>query len=354
MIYYHITQSKIFFSCQRCQGKSDLCEGYIFERIIRHIKAFDVKQESNVFKQVRANLLNQDNQLELDTNAKEIVVNYNNKIIKEYEEKSLNFDIASTLIENAILEMEEDIQKLVDKKIARYKAYTSPIVLKDFIFQSLNYKKNETVRLQKLILIELLNKEKFNTYIRPIVESRFIDFVRSKQYKDEMEEDIKGEDALIDTNRVTENYKINLNVLSNEQKMLYKLKHAIRLDNREFLTITYKLNYLDTSILDSFTPEEKLYLKFSISYEVMDDSTHFSMFDVKSINKSISKKISEYREKLQSHSYKEEQEEIFIKLIYTEPLSAKEMGIVFNLTSKQIDKKVENIKKRLLKLEKIS
>ena len=51
---------------------------------------------------------------------------------------------------------------------------------------------------------------------------------------------------------------------------------------------------------------------------------------------------------MESHSYIKENEEIYIKLIYSEALSAKEMALIFNLSSKQIDKKVENIKKKLL------
>ena len=343
-LYYRISESKIYFSCNRC-NKNDLCREYILDRIIRYIKRFDITQESKVFKQVRANLISSEREFALDRESKEIVTHYTKKITKEYREKSFDFDTGEALISNVILQMKNsEIQYLVEKRIRKYRVYKSPIVLKDLIDESLADDK----AIVKPTLIELLHKEKFKTYIRQSIDSRFKDFVKSKSYINEIIEEIEPT-KIADGNRV--DIETLLNGLSNEQKIIYKLKNAIRLDNREFLNISYRLNYLDSSLPDSLTPDEKLYIKFSVHYEIADNSSHFSMIDVSKVKESISQKISDYRGKLQSHSYIEKQEEIFIKLIYSEPLSAKEMGVVFNLSSKQINKKVENIKKRLQKLE---
>ena len=357
ILYYRMSQSKIYFICRKC-NKNNLCEEYILSRIIKHLKAFDINKESNVFKKVREELTK--NKLKtidlsssylglkssipkLDKNSKEVVTHYINKIRDEYSCKAFDFESAVALIENASLEQDDKIKILIEKRLYRYKIYKAPIVLKDLICEALDSDKE----LKTPALIELLNKEKFVHYIRQVIESRFIDFTRSSKYKNEMIEEIKKSKQ---NSNNSEDIDIILEPLSNEQKIIYKLKYAIPLDNREFLYITHKMNYLDNSLVDSFSPSEKLYIKFSVHYEIKDDSTHFSMIDVQKIKASISKKISLYRETIASNSYIENKEEIYIKLIYTEPLSAKEIGIVFNLTSKQIDKKVENIKKRLKRL----
>jgi hypothetical protein len=314
------------------------------DRIIKYIKRFDTEQESNVFRKVRANLTQNGEEIELDENSKEVATHYTKKISKEYRDKAFDFDTGLALIQNAILQVDSKMRDLIEKRVQRYRVYKSPIILKDLIDESLQDERE----VMQPTLIELLHKEKFVNYIRGTIENRFIDFVKSKSYINEIVEEIEP-------NKITNQDRVDIEALieklSNEQRIIYKLKNAIRLDNREFLNISYRLNYLDKSLLDSFTPDERFYIKFSVQYEIDDDSHHFSMIAVEETKTSIFQKISDYRGKLESHSYIENQEEIFIKLIYTEPLSAKEMGVVFNLTSKQINKKVENIKKRLQRLE---
>jgi len=348
VLYYRISQSKIYFKCTKC-NKGNLCEAYILSRVIKHIKAFDITKESKVFKSVREKLLH--NKLMLDSsipkfdkNSKEVIDYYVNKITNEYNNRAFNFENGVALIENVYIEQDKRIKTLIEKRLDRYRVYNSPIILKDFIYEALE----EDKELKEQTLIELLHKEKFTNYIRQIIESRFIDFTRSSKYKNEMIQDIKEQKE--NSNSNSEDIDTILEPLSNEQKIIYKLKYAIRLDNREFLSVTHNINYLENDFVEIFTPSEKLYIKFSLHYRIEDDSKHFSMINVKKVKESISKKISQYRKTIKSRSYIKGKEEVYIKLIYTEPLSAKEMGIIFNLTSKQIDKKVENIKKRLKRL----
>ena len=347
ILYYRVAQSKIYFSCTKC-NKNNLCEEYILSRIIKHIKAFDITKESKVFTEVRVKLIQNNSGLKppipkLDKNSKEVVTHYVHKIRDEYSQRAFDFESGVALIENASVEQDREIKMLIEKRLYRYRVYKAPIVLKDLIDESLDSDKE----LKEPTLIELLHKEKFSNYIKQIIESRFIDFTRSPKYKNETTQEIEKSEK---ESSSIEDIDTILEPLSNEQKIIYKLKYAIRLDNREFLHITYKMNYLDKALIESFTPSEKLYIKFSVQYEIEDDSTHFSMIDVEEVKFSIGQKIAQYRETIESHSYIESKEEIYIKLIYSEPLSAKEMGNIFNLTSKQIDKKVENIKKRLKKL----
>jgi len=244
-----------------------------------------------------------------------------------------------------VIESEESRQ--IEKRLIRYRLYHAPIILQEFISQSFYNDTKKSSKFRLLLLIELLHKEKFVNYIKRPIESRFLDFIKSKQYSAEIVDEVEPKGLINES----EELETILDSLSSDEKIIYRLKYGIRVDNREFLTITYRINYMDRGLLDVFTPDEKLYIKFSVHYEIDDRSEHFSMIDVERVKESIFQKISDYRGKLESHSYIEEQEEIFIKLIYCEALSAKEIGVVFNLTSKQIDKKVENIKKKLKRLE---
>ena len=330
-----------------------------------------MKHESKVFVEVKDNLkkidkVYQESSLELedilkkslDSNTKdntdEIIKYYTKKIINDYSIKNFDFDIASALLENIMIEFKSD---KIERELRRYKVYQSVIILEEFIAQSFNDNRKEGSIFFLPILMELLNREKFVNYIKKPIESRLIDFIRSRSYDSEKVYDIE-ENQHLQTSNIQENSSIEhsdidniLKQLDNDSRIIYKLKFAIKLDNREFLRLTYKMNYLGKYFIDIFTPDEKLYIKFSIHYKIDDDSEHFSMIDIAQTRASIFQKISDYRGKEQSHSYIEAHEEIFIKLIYIEPLSAKEIGTIFDLTAKQVGKKVENIKNRLKKLE---
>jgi len=341
MLYYRVTELKINFQCQKCY-KYELCQSYILKRIIKHIKAFDSKQESVIFIELRKSLLNKNAHRD-NNNSKEVVKHYHQKIINLYHKKILDNTTATALLENILYKIDDKKLKFsIEQKLERYRIYNASVVLSDII------QNNQKVK--EIALLELLEREKFLNYIKSPIESRFIDFVRSKIYIDEQEEnsdEIKSEETEI---KMDENIEFLLKKLSNEEKILYKLKYAIKLDNREFLTLSYRFKPIQKELMELFTSEEKLYIKFKIHYNLEDSSEHFSFFkNLPLINASISKKVLNYREKLSAHSYKEEQEEIVIKLIYTEPLTAKEIGELFNFTDKQIHKKIENIRKKLKK-----
>jgi DNA-binding CsgD family transcriptional regulator len=290
------------------------------------------------------------------------------------------------MIENVLVKLEDKSLSIsIEKRLNRFRAYRSPIILQDIISESYDFDTKKTAIILYDILIELLEKEKFVGYIKQPIQSRFLDFVKSKTYTNEIiynveraeDKDNYNDKEEIVTNHIKSNErkeeiekreneeerfkyenikekKIELifKNLSNEDKVIYKLKYGVRLDNREFLSLTYHLNYIKSVVLDDFNSSEKVYIRFSILYGIEDDSEHFSILeDIDKIKKSISKKISNYRGKLESHSYIEIKEQIFLKLIYSEPLSAKEIGSIYNLTPRQVDKRVENIKNKLKKME---
>jgi hypothetical protein len=369
-IYYRICEFKISSSCKKSY-KPDLCQSYISKKVVEHLKKFDVKQESKVFVSVKGNLkkidkVYQENSLELEDilkksldsdtkdNTDEIIKYYTKKIINEYSTKDFDFDIASALLENIMIESKSD---KIERELRRYKVYQSVIILEEFISQSFDDNREEGSVFFLPILMELLNREKFVNYIKKPIESRLIDFTRSRPYYSEKVYDIE-ENQYLQTSNMREHSSIEhsdidnmLKQLDNDSRIIYKLKFGIQLDNREFLRLTHKMNYLGKYFIDIFTPDEKLYIKFSIHYGIDDDSEHFSMIDIAQTKASIYQKILDYRGKEQSHSYIETHEEVFIKLIYIESLSAKEIGTIFDLTAKQVGKKVENIKNRLKKME---
>ena len=369
-IYYHICDFKINLSCKQSY-KPDLCQTYISKKIIKHLKKFDARQESKVFLTVKDNLkkideVYQENYLKLkdivknrlgsDTkeNTDEVIKYYTNKIINEYSTKEFDFDVASALIENTLINSQSD---KIERQLRRYRVYQSTIILEEFMAQSFADNREKSSIFFLPILMELFNKEKFVNYIKKPIESRLIDFTRSRPYDSEKVYDIEEKQNIhnsgMQENQNIENRDIDniLKQLDSDNRIIYKLKLGIKLNNREFLTLTYKMNYLGKYFINIFTPDEKLYIKFSMYYGIDDKSEHFSLIDIDKVKASIYQKISEYRGKEESHSYIETHEEIFIKLIYTEPLNAKEIGTLFDLTAKQVGKKVENIKKRLNRLE---
>lgn len=343
MLYYRITELKIDFKCQQCY-KFELCQTYILKRIVKHMKAFNSKQESVVFIEVRKSLLNK-NRTKINSETEKVIEHYHQKIMKFYHEKVFDNVSIMALIQIISYKLEDKKTKdSIQQQGQRYKLYNSSAILYD-IFQNIPDKKQ---KIRETALLELLEREKFINYIKTPIESRFIDFVRSKTYRAELEE--KSEELNSEERPILMDYDVKplLEKLSNQEQIIYKLKYGIKLDNREFLSVSYYFKALQKQLMERFTPTEKLYIKFTIHYDLEESSEHFSILEnLPEIKSSISTKILSYREKLFINSYKVEQDETVIKLIYAEPLTAKEIGELLNFTDKQIHKQIEKITKKL-------
>jgi len=348
IIYYRLSEKKIAFSCKRCY-KTVLCEAYILSRIIRYVKAFNIEQESSIFQSVRKNLIENAPINSPKNSSGEVALHYTQKILKIYKEKALDRHIGSALIEN-ILERIKDknVKERLREQLERYKLFQATIIMEDILTQALQSR--EILKVRPLVLIELLHQEKFLHYIQAPIQSRFIDFTRSKTYthqvetKEQMQKSHKEENYL-DEEEIEE----LLSLLLSEDRLLYKLKHGLKLNSREFLTIGSNLEPISSDFTALFNSKERLYIKFSLHHKLEDDSEHFKILgELESIKISISEKILNYRKKLEAHSYIEGvMDEIAIKLIYTEPLSVKEVGKVVNLSEKQVYKKIAKIKEKL-------
>jgi DNA-directed RNA polymerase specialized sigma24 family protein len=349
ILYYRLTEKKIDFTCKQCH-KYSLCQAYILQRILKHIKAFNSQQESIVFKVLKKKLTQKASNIQLTKESQEIVSYYEAKIHKTYEEKTFDIHTGTALVQNVLTQIKNlSLQLHLEERLAHYKLYDASFVLKVLLEEENPYQE-ELFLLKETMLLELLEREKFLNYIKSPIKSRYIDFVRSKPYTNENRLEEETSSFIEEKKHVLEKETLEefLNILSNEQKLLYKLRYGLKLNNREFLTISPKFQTLYEELIDCFDSTEKLYIKFSIHYNLEEDSEHFQILgDLPSIKNSISTKLLKYREKLLAQSYKEGKDEIVLKLVYSEALNAKELSSLFDLSDKQIHKKIENIKKKL-------
>ena len=351
VIYYRLTEKKIDFSCKKC-NKFEGCQNYILKRIIKYIKAFDSKQESNIFKEVRKVLLTKES-IQIDNfkeNERDIIRFYIKKINRSYKEKSFDLQTAIALTENILIEMDDRaISIIIKERLQRYQLYGSPIILQNLFIEN----SQEELKLKDTSMLELLTQEKFVNYIKKPLNSRYIDFLRSSEFIKEINKEV--EENRINTPEIEYNLvDEHLKSLSNRDRILYKLRYGFRLSTQEFLHVSENFNSIKDNLSKIFNTTEKLYLKFLIHYNLDEESKHFTIFHKREeIKESIVKKLSKYREEMVSNSYRGgELEELAVKLIYNEPLKAKELGKLLGFTDKEIYKEIEKIKKRLKKLEK--
>ena len=346
ILYYRYAEEKARSECRSCGAQAERCSDYILDRILKHIKAFDFTQESEVFREVRQCLSDELCRVEND-----IVRHYANKIRRNYAQKATGCDEAEALFENAFetcgqREMLSELHRIV----AGYRTYGAAIVLAELLAQTTGYASGKEESIRPCIYNELIHQEKFRTYVSKPIRDRLIDFTRSRAYTEVLSDEIEPyQDTEVEMAGSGSPEWIEL--LNEEQALIYRLKHGFELDNRAFLSVIYRLNYKDANLLSTLSNEERFFIQLVSKYGLEDDSEYLAHMDVKAIKASIEKKIAKQREISRRKSYDEygedEKKEIYLKLLYREPLSAKEIGVIFGLSAKQIDKKIENAKKKI-------
>lgn len=346
ILYYRYAEEKTLSECRRCGAQADRCHDYILDRILKHIKAFDVMRESEVFGQVRQCLLGEPHEAQSD-----IVRHYTVKIKKTYTQKATPCDEAEALFENAF-ETCDEMERLgrLRRIVSGYRTYGSSIVLEELLAQTAAYTAEAEKRLRPCIYNELIHQEKFRAYISKPIRDRLIDFTRSRAYTEVVSDEIEiYQSAQTDEADFDSGEWIDL--LSEEQALIYRLKYGFELDNRAFLTVVNRLDYKDADLISVLSNEERFFIQMVSKYALEDDSEYFAHMDVPAIKASIERKIAKQRESAYRKSYSDysdsEKKEIYLKLLYKEPLSAKEIGMIFGLSAKQVDKKIENSKKKI-------
>jgi len=343
VLYYPLAEQEIKYKCWKCHSQEDKCRDYILDRVVKHIKSFDTSYESLVFSELREYMIH-GIEPEVNTN---LVHQYTAKINHYYAHKNIDIHRAIALLDNALQSCNTAEKDALFQIVDTYKTYQVAVKLKELCMSVFKNDETKEKEYYACIVEELILQEQFLSFIKKAIHSRFIDFTRSKAYELVVSDDIEEQMSAME-----EEYDDSLlEHLNEEQMLLSKLKYGFKLDNKEFVTVIVKLNYQDIDLLKDLTSEEKFYIKLVTKYALKDDSEQLKHFDVRALQNSIHAKISKEREKLQSHSYgdceESDQKEIYLKLLYAESMSSKEIGLIFDLTAKQIDKKIENSKKKL-------
>ena len=330
VIYYRLTERLISLKCSECNSSNQslMCEEYILDRIIQYIKKFDIDVESTPFQEVRAFI----KQGDYEQKRGGVVGNYIKKIFKRYSQEFIDNDTANALIENAMIEIDE-------KVISRKDFSETKINLQDEISKRLNQERDKTSTLLYSLLIELLHEEKFFNYVNNhVIKNRFIDFIRRDTLPNvEPELPTVESERPLKLDEVLEEY---LEIIPQDVQLILRLKIGERLNNREFIKVAYLFEYREIDIFENFTDEEHLEIKFYARNNI-------------DISSKIDKKISKVREKLEADSYidieDDKQRVTLLKLIFSEEMNAKEIGMLLDYSEKQVYKKIENIKRKINK-----
>jgi DNA-directed RNA polymerase specialized sigma24 family protein len=345
LLYYPLAQKAIRFQCRKGGDLEERCVEYVSDRILKHLRNFDASQKTEIFEEVRAVLI----EGREVSKHRELVCHYVKKIQKDYRNKKIKAEQLKILLDSDIGECRERKDEVLQSALC-YGALLSA---------------EETVRLiakgsprceealRSAVYNELLTMEQFASYIKKTVYSRAVDFFRSKESEwiasDTLDEkaDEWDEEALLSEETP------HLAILKPEYRLINKLRYGFALDASEFIQVFYSLDYHPEGYGEFFDAEERFYLRLRSVYGLSDDEIEIRSMDVDSIRQSLEEKITRLRENPPVESYIDKEgeikREIFLKLLYQEPMSSKEIGVILGFTSRQIDKKIENSKKQLKK-----
>jgi len=345
-LYYTYAQKRTARECRSCYRKFDACTAYVTDRLPSLIRSFDMTQESALFKRVRERLCESGDIGEKDADTERFV----SKIKEDYARRKQPKEKASALVCNAVYEYDASLMIRCEHHAQGHLFYGVPIVLESLLKETVAFDSAKEAQVRRYLFEEMVHYEKFVSYIGRSLKNRVVDFTRSAAYKNEVSEEI-DESAHCDEPFEEEDSQALLEALNDEQTTIYRLKYGFRLDDAAFLEVVARLDYRDDKIVSRLSNEEKFYIQLKTRYGLSDDSEALQAFDTEALQKSISEKIALRREEVRTYDYNDyvddDKKEIYLKLIYAEPLSAKEIGIIFDKTAKQIDKKIENAKKRL-------
>ena len=346
VLYYRLSEKLITSKCDQSSLSvidNMMCKEYILDRVINQIKTFNINSESIPFQEVKENLFEiekdykvSDNiELKIDSSklkySSGVVKNYTNKILNRYSKKSTDIYSIEAIIENALLNI-----KLSNSK--PYKKIAEKSYIEKEIFSYLNHNKNEVEIILYPVLVELLYQEKFFNYINNyFINNRFIDFIRTLTLKNKasIEEEDTTDIPYISLDEILKEY---LDIIPKETQLILRLKTGEELNNRDFIKLVYNFDYKEIDILSNFENEEILEIKFYVRNNI-------------DFSKKTNKKISKIREKLKANSYINREDDTkrvaLLKLIFSEEMNAKEIGLFLGYRDKQIYKKIESIKNKI-------
>ncbi len=351
ILYYRLSEELIGIKCNQSNlSENDKmnCREYILDRAMVRIRDFDADYESLPFQETRANIVQigehyrdmKEIKLEIVPKqlkySRSVVENYTKKILRQYTQKSTDSKSIRAIIENALLSIEAH-------NIKTYQKEGESGYLEKELHRHFNQDKNEIDLLLEPVLIELLHQEKFFNFIyNHFIHSRFIDFIRTIKDPSTLSTDDPME-PIDETRLLEEILEDYLDLIPPETQLILRLKIGEKLNNRDFIKLIYRFDCQEIDLLEHFENDEILEIKFYARNDI-------------AISLKTNKKISKVREKIKAHSYIDREEntkrEILIKLIFSEAMSAKEIGVILGYSDKQIYKRIEQVKKKILNKQK--
>jgi len=344
ILYYQLSEKLITSKCDKSNLSvidNMMCKEYILDRVINQIKTFNVNHESKPFQEVRANLAeivkkySASNEIYLNIDPSKlqytnsIVKNYTTKIVKKYSKDSVDIYSIEAVIENALLSIEAYNSK-------SYKKNGEKSCIEKEVLDYLKHNKNEVEIMLKPILIELFYQEKFFNYINNhFINNRFIDFTRTIKPLPIVSIEKPNLEPLTTIEEILKDY---LELIPLETLLILRLKIGERLNNRDFIKLVYNFDYKEIDILSYFNDKEILEIKFYARNNI-------------DTSKETNKKVSKIREKLKANSYINREDNTkrvaLLKLIFSEEMNAKEIGLFLGYRDKQIYKRIESVKNKI-------
>lgn len=377
-IYMFILSKQIYNACKNKTQDKEGCINYVFEKLLNESQEFDIEQTSIVFKTLKSkfneleklyqetqnpnltdiasNILLNSNDIEDDHNySKEetagAINNYIKKIVNYYQTENFDHKSREAFIDNAIFHLKEHKQRdYFEYKAFEYrkkrKQSRTPIknllTIENELLLFLN--KEEISYLLSSVLSEFIYKEKFFAFINKRIPLRVIDFYRREKSLPNIEYQheiiIDEEDTFLAKEDIKNLFKILDKIASPAEKIILFMKFGIKL--------TTKIE----KVLDTFTHHEiytiRLYIR---GVEELTPEIHQKIKIVKEVlfNEMRDKK-GEIIKGLKKDKV-ELKPQIVEKLYKIEPLTYKEISLLFGQQPKWANKKREQLFKRVEGIE---
>ena len=377
-IYMFVLSKQIYIACKDQKQDKDGCLNYVFEKLLNESKKFDIEQSSTVFQTLKSkfdeiekiyqetptpNLTDiahstllsskdiiEDSDLYSSKDTAGAINNYIKKIVSYYHKEKFDPKSREAFVDNILLHLaDDDMRNYFEHKVFDYKKEKKQrkiltqnlLSIKDELELFLN--QEEISYLISAILYEFSYKEKFFAFINKRIPMRIIDFYR----REGTTSTIEYQDNIID-----------------EEEIFFAKE-----ESRDFFTIIDKIAY----------PAEKiiLFLKFGIKLtkkieEILDTFTHNEIYTIRlylrgagELTPQIDQKIKRLKEVLFSEMRDKKgkilkglredrvnlKPQIAEKLYKIEPLSYKEISLLFGQQPKWANKKREQFFKRIEGIE---
>jgi len=371
-IYMFILSKQVYIRCKNKKENRDGCISYVFEKLLNESKRFNIEQNSVVFETLKSKfeeleklyqerkdtnltklipqILLSSEEIETNTNYSQkdtagAINNYIKKIITHYQSEKFDFKSREALIDNALLHLDEEKRNYFEYKVFEYRKKRQPnknlLTIKEELKIFLN--DEEISYLISAVLYEFMYKEKYFAFINKRIPLRVIDFYRRENtpnYITNQEDIVDEEEIFFDRENRDNLFKIIDKIASPAEKIILFLKFGIKLTNKI------------EKILDTFTHNEiyiiRLYLRG------VGEITHQINQKVEILKEVLFNEMRDKRGKIIKGLREDRvliEPQIVEKLYKIDPLTYKEISLLFGQQPKWANKKREQFFKRIEGIE---